>query len=208
MKTFRRELEELINKHSMENGSNTPDFILAEYLMDCLRNFDKTIKHRDQWYGKRLVRDLVDDGNDDQQKLMDQIDYHNFCARSTLYPGKSMSEVADIQYMQRVDDAYKFLNSVLIGTKPMNSKETRQWVTKTLTGRLRHDVVVVCNEVNNTPEVIDNCLLIARIMRSNSSGEHGYKYLDMIFGAEQQVRQYQAEQHLDNMMFKFIQTGI
>jgi hypothetical protein len=33
---FRDELEELINRHSMENGSNTPDFVLAEYLVKCL----------------------------------------------------------------------------------------------------------------------------------------------------------------------------
>lgn len=33
---FVKELETLINMHSMENGSNTPDFILANYLKDCL----------------------------------------------------------------------------------------------------------------------------------------------------------------------------
>lgn len=54
VKTFRQELEEVINKHSMESGSNTPDFILAEYLNDCLIAWDKGVKHRDQWYGKEL----------------------------------------------------------------------------------------------------------------------------------------------------------
>ena len=48
---FRKELEILINKHSKENGSNTPDFILSEYLVGCLNNFDKTIKQRDEWFG-------------------------------------------------------------------------------------------------------------------------------------------------------------
>ena len=52
--TFRKELEEVINRHSMENGSNTPDFILAEYLDDCLQNFDKTSRAREKWYGKEL----------------------------------------------------------------------------------------------------------------------------------------------------------
>lgn len=38
---FRQELEVLINRCSMENGSNTPDFILAQYLMDALEAYDK-----------------------------------------------------------------------------------------------------------------------------------------------------------------------
>ena len=32
----------LLNRYSMENGSNTPDFMLADYLIDCLRALDKT----------------------------------------------------------------------------------------------------------------------------------------------------------------------
>ncbi|HSW65257.1 MAG TPA: hypothetical protein VLH56_18395 [Dissulfurispiraceae bacterium] len=30
---FRAELETLINRYSKENGSNTPDFILADYMV-------------------------------------------------------------------------------------------------------------------------------------------------------------------------------
>jgi hypothetical protein len=47
---FQRELKKLINRYSMENGSNTPDFILAEYLGECLKTFDKVTKGRDKWY--------------------------------------------------------------------------------------------------------------------------------------------------------------
>lgn len=52
MEKFRKELEELINKNSLENGSNTPDFILAEYLTDCLSTFDKIVYKREEWYGR------------------------------------------------------------------------------------------------------------------------------------------------------------
>lgn len=48
--TFREKLEHLINCHSKENGSNTPDFILAEYLDDSLAAFDKAVKRRSDWY--------------------------------------------------------------------------------------------------------------------------------------------------------------
>lgn len=49
--TFKQELESILNKYSKENGSNTPDFILAEYLIGCLENYDKTLKARDKWFG-------------------------------------------------------------------------------------------------------------------------------------------------------------
>ena len=49
---FRRDLEQVINKHSMENGSNTPDFILAIYLTECLRAFDVAVGVRERWYGR------------------------------------------------------------------------------------------------------------------------------------------------------------
>lgn len=48
---FRKELEHLINRQSMENGSNTPDFILAEYLSACLEAFDTAVASREKWYG-------------------------------------------------------------------------------------------------------------------------------------------------------------
>ncbi len=49
--SFRDKLENLINAHSMENGSDTPDFILAEFLAGSLRAFDKATKERSRWYG-------------------------------------------------------------------------------------------------------------------------------------------------------------
>jgi hypothetical protein len=50
--TFRQELRILINKYSMENGSNTPDFILMEYLIKCLEAWEFGIQLRDKWYKK------------------------------------------------------------------------------------------------------------------------------------------------------------
>ena len=50
---FRKELEQLINKYSKENGSDTPDFILARYLENVLENFDAAVKEREEWYGRQ-----------------------------------------------------------------------------------------------------------------------------------------------------------
>lgn len=49
-KSFRKELENLINCRNLESESDTPDFILAEYLTDCLEIFDKAVSRRTEWY--------------------------------------------------------------------------------------------------------------------------------------------------------------
>lgn len=45
-------LREVINCHSAENGSDTPDFILAQYLHHCLNAFDYAVRKREEWYGR------------------------------------------------------------------------------------------------------------------------------------------------------------
>ena len=52
--SLKRRVEALLNSAIGENGSNTPDFILAEYLMRCLSNWDITTKKRDKWYSVHL----------------------------------------------------------------------------------------------------------------------------------------------------------
>jgi len=52
MTKFEKALEHLINVHSMENGSDTPDFLLAQYLRGCLENFNTVVKARSRWYGR------------------------------------------------------------------------------------------------------------------------------------------------------------
>ncbi|MEX0598156.1 MAG: hypothetical protein WD512_16835 [Candidatus Paceibacterota bacterium] len=48
---LRKEIEQCLNIHSAENGSDTPDFILAQYLTNCLWAFDEAVKQRRDWYG-------------------------------------------------------------------------------------------------------------------------------------------------------------
>ena len=48
---LRKEIEAAINRTSAEGGSDTPDFILAEFLTDCLAAFDKAARARDGWHG-------------------------------------------------------------------------------------------------------------------------------------------------------------
>jgi len=48
--TLTDKLEKLLNGY--ENDSNTPDFILAEYLTDCLNAWNAAIRNRAAWYGR------------------------------------------------------------------------------------------------------------------------------------------------------------
>lgn len=53
MSEFSKGLERLINQHSLENGSNTPDFILADFLNHCLAIFNASVNEREVWYGRK-----------------------------------------------------------------------------------------------------------------------------------------------------------
>lgn len=57
---FRRELEALINKHSQEQHSGTPDFMLASFLCRVLETFGEAVKDRDRWYGRGPSAAAVD----------------------------------------------------------------------------------------------------------------------------------------------------
>ncbi len=49
-----RALAAAVNRMSEENGSNTPDFILGDFLAGALAAFHEATRRREQWYGVRL----------------------------------------------------------------------------------------------------------------------------------------------------------
>jgi len=52
--TLEQALKTLLNRYSVENGSNTPDFILAEYMLATLKAFEGASLSRERWYGQSL----------------------------------------------------------------------------------------------------------------------------------------------------------
>ena len=52
MSNFQKDLAQLINKYCIENESDTPDFMIAEYLDGCLQVYNETITKREEWYGR------------------------------------------------------------------------------------------------------------------------------------------------------------
>lgn len=51
---LQKELAELLKRHSMENLSNTPDFVLAQFILTCLAAWNYGVSERDRWYGVHL----------------------------------------------------------------------------------------------------------------------------------------------------------
>jgi len=47
-----QEIASVLNRHSQENASNTPDFLLARFLLDCLGAFNRAVRDRESWYGR------------------------------------------------------------------------------------------------------------------------------------------------------------
>ena len=52
---FEEELQALLNKWSLEGYSNTPDFLLAKFITNCVSAFNEVTRARDRWYGIELV---------------------------------------------------------------------------------------------------------------------------------------------------------
>ena len=49
-----RDLAGLLNRYSLENGSDTPDYLLAQYLLACLAAYNTVVSAREVWWGRRL----------------------------------------------------------------------------------------------------------------------------------------------------------
>jgi hypothetical protein len=47
-----QDIAAVLNRHNAEIGSDTPDFILAAFLVSCLMSFDAGVKARSDWYGR------------------------------------------------------------------------------------------------------------------------------------------------------------
>lgn len=49
---FKTRLELLLNEFSKETESNTPDYVLTMFLIDCLEAFNRAVGVRDTWHGR------------------------------------------------------------------------------------------------------------------------------------------------------------
>jgi len=52
MTELKKDLSTLLNRHSQENASDTPDFILAQFMLSSLNAFEAAVRSREKWYGR------------------------------------------------------------------------------------------------------------------------------------------------------------
>jgi len=103
-------IREALNSLSIENESNTPDFLLAQLFIDVLDDVNKLVKMRDLWYeikpapGKanpdRLLQsvyqDLVVKGVVSEKTYADIEAYLNKGASDVKYRDSSGSQGSDV----------------------------------------------------------------------------------------------------------------
>ncbi len=63
--TFKKALTELINIHGLDSALVTPDYILANHLVNSLLSIQKTIVERDCWLGANQGIGLMNEGAGD-----------------------------------------------------------------------------------------------------------------------------------------------
>ena len=56
---FKKDIQSVINRHSVDNLCDTPDFILAEFVDNVLGSFAITVKARDLWLGRTTAGEQI-----------------------------------------------------------------------------------------------------------------------------------------------------
>ena len=63
----------LLNEYSCENESNTPDFILAHFLIDILAAFNQAVRKRGEWYDEKEERKVTEQPQGEAAKLLEEL---------------------------------------------------------------------------------------------------------------------------------------
>lgn len=101
-----------------------------------------------------------------------------------------------IELLDKIREVYERIQNEFLSMSPfgpMNTKEYRLQFKERLENEFIGSVVR-CDETNNTPNIIDNHGLVARVSFPIPDSI-GYKYLDLIFGTPDDVMKIQQEEY-------------
>lgn len=87
--------------------------------------------------------------------------------------------------IEKIIKTYKALNNKLVKKNAVNNKETRYNVAVNLETKLQN-CNIICDETNNSPDIIDACICMARVQWINKGME--FTYVDLIFGSPEQIQ--------------------
>jgi len=92
--------------------------------------------------------------------------------------------------IEKVIKVYEALNTILNLDMPVNNVDTRDRVKAHLEDELPN-CIIKCDEENNQPILIDECVAIARVQWLSKAME--ITYVDLIFGTPEQINKVQLE---------------
>lgn len=55
---LKQQFRTIMNIYGIDNECNTPDYILAEYLIDCLKSYKKIHNANRTWHGLSIEEEL------------------------------------------------------------------------------------------------------------------------------------------------------
>jgi len=95
MDSLHDDLEGLLNRYSRENRSDTPDFILAGYLLACLSAYEEAVQARKRWHNPEpgladkmvslgMIKEIGEEPPDDAEREMLEEMEKRKVAESTL----------------------------------------------------------------------------------------------------------------------------
>jgi len=91
-----------------------------------------------------------------------------------------------MEIIEDIKKAYYIVNEKLVSEKSFNDRITRCEVIDSLVDMLQNSKVkqvrIICDEANNTPEVIDNNQMVARVEWRKNKFDTEVKYIDLVFG--------------------------
>jgi hypothetical protein len=98
-----------------------------------------------------------------------------------IYPTPSIND--------KIIEAHSYVNNILTHVelfKNSNNDAIRLFVFQKLKERIGN-IEIICDETNNTPEAIDNKIVIARVMWNDN---RIHKYQDLFFGEEYNITKF------------------
>ena len=68
MEEIEKEITEIFNKHGLDTITDTPDYILADYVMTSLYAYLKAKGNTEKWFGKKITINGVEELKDSDIK--------------------------------------------------------------------------------------------------------------------------------------------
>ena len=99
-----KQLAGLVNETSRESDSDTPDFVLAEFMMASLDAFEVAVNKREAWYGR--PHDAASDAMRSERKTFDRLKW-KVEALGMLDPKRDNSDGASLmrELLEALDNA-------------------------------------------------------------------------------------------------------